>query len=272
MNRNLTTQSKILNQSMNEYQALSLHRPEDKDYVIEKKKQGLILCYLYDNGELEPWDGEKVLKFFNDVALNIKDDSFKSRFKKMRVAKNAPTHWKFYYTNERIVATIPYGKTLKIGDIVDFFKTTVKRRAHKGHFISGFFPHSMLAGIVIRSKEGKPNTEHIAFVYKKKLLHEDKIVNYTLYFFNYGSQAQSENFCLRVKNLACNLQLKLLPLVKSNSLLPDKDILKLKSEITENLNKREFETRISTEKFRNYIIKTLYVGGIPFPIFPREHI
>jgi len=201
--------------------------------------------------------------------LNVKDDSFKSRFKKMRVAKNAPNHWKLYYTDERIVATIPYRNTQKIGDIVDLFKTTFKRRAHKNNYISGHFPHSMLAGIVIRSKEGKSKTEHIAFVYKNKILKDDKIVNYTLYFFDFGSQKQSENFCLRVKNLACDLQLKLLITLKNNNLLKEKEILKLKSKISENLKNNKFITNISTEKFKKYIIKTLYVGGIPFPLFTK---
>ena len=272
MNKSLNIENKIISQSIKEYHALSLYRPEDKDYMNKKKMEGLTLCYLYDNGELNPWQGEEILQFFNDVPINIKDDTFKSKYKKMRVAKRAPMHWKFYYTNERIVATIPYGKTQKIGDIVDLFRTTIKRRTHKNHYVAGFFPHSMLAGIVLRSRKDQQLTKHIAFVYKYKLPKEDKIVNYTLFFFNNGTQKKSEKLCLNIKNLACNLQLKLLPVAKNYGLLKEEEIKKLKSKILENLKNNNFITSISTEKFKQYSIQTLYVGGIPFPLFPREHI
>jgi len=272
MNKSLNIENKLISQYIKEYKALSLYRPEDKDYMNNKRLEGLPLCYLYDNGELNPWQGEEILQFFNDVPVNIKDDTFKSRFKKMRVAKRAPTHWKFYYTNERIVTTIPYGKTQKIGDIVDLFRTTIKRRTHKNHYVAGFFPHSMLAGIVLRSREDQKLTKHIAFVYKHKLLKEDRIVNYTLFFFNNGTQKKSEKLSLNIKNLACNLQLKLLPVAKNNGLLKENEVTKLKSEISENLKNNKFITNTSTERFKQYSIQTLYVGGIPFPLFPRERV
>ncbi|NVM19048.1 MAG: hypothetical protein HWN80_15140 [Candidatus Lokiarchaeota archaeon] len=267
MNKNLKPQRNIISQSIKEYQPLFLYRPKDKEYWDKKRKEGLAQFYLKEKGELIPWEGEKILKVFDNVTLNVKDDTFKSKFKKMRVAKRAPNKWKLYFTTERIVATIPYGKTLKIGDIVELFTTTFKRQSHKNYYVIGYFPHSMLAGIVLRLKQGKPTCEHIAFVYKNKL--KNRFVNYTLYFFNYGPQKQSEEFCLKFKNLACKLQLKLLKLVKDLSLLSQSELSKIRSKITENLDKKEFETRENREKFNNITIKTLYVGGIPLPIFPR---
>ncbi|NVM37880.1 MAG: hypothetical protein HWN81_19970 [Candidatus Lokiarchaeota archaeon] len=267
MNENLKPKSNIISQSINGYQPLFLYRPKDKEYWVKKRKEGLTQCYLKGKGELIPWEGEKILKVFDNVTLNIKDDTFKSKFKKMRVAKRAPNKWRLFFTTERIVATIPYGKTLKIGDIVDLFTTTFKRQSHKKHYIVAHFPHSMLAGIVLRLKQGKPNCEHIAFVYKNKL--KNRIVNYTLYFFNYGSQKQSEEFCLKFKNSACKLQLKLLKLVKDLSLLSQAEVSRIRSEITRNLDKKDFDMRENREKFKDITIKTLYIGGIPLPIFPR---
>jgi len=267
VNKTLKTPGNIISQSIKEYQPLFLYRPKDKDYWDNKRNEGLPQCFLKEKGELIPWEGENILKVYDNVTLNIKDDSFKSKFKKMRVAKRAPNKWRLFFTTERIVATIPYGKTQKIGDIVDLFTTTVKRQSHKNQYVVGHFPHSMLAGIVLRLKEGKNTCEHIAFVYKNKL--KDRIVNYTLYFFNYGSQKQSEEFCLKFKNSACKLQLKLLKLTTELSLLSKSEISRIRSKITENLDKKEFETREDREKFKNIIIKTLYVGGIPLPIFPR---
>ena len=257
----------LIHQSLNEYQPLFLYRPKDTEDWDKKRKKGLTCCYLNDKGELNPWDGEKILKSFDKVSLNVKDDTFNSKLKKMRVAKRAPNYWRFFFTNERIVATIPYGKTLKIGDIVDLFKTTLNRQAHKNDYIIGHFPHSMLAGIVLRLKEGKSTCDHIAFVYKNKF--KNRIVNYTLYYFNYGSQKQSEEFCLKFKNFACKLQLKLLKLVKELSLLSQTELSKIRSEITQNLQKQDFKISENKEKFKNITIKSLYVGGIPLPIFPR---
>jgi len=267
MKNNLQSQSNLIKRYVKEYQPLFLYRPQDKEDWKKKRELGLTHCYIRENGELIPWNNEEVLRSFDKITLNVKDDSFKSRFKKMRIAKRAPNHWKLFLTNERFVATILYGKTLKIGDIVDLFKTTFKRQAHKKHHIVGHFPHSMLAGIVIRSKEGKSNCEHIAFIYKNKI--KNSIVNYTLYFFNYGTQKHSEEFCLKIKNLACKLQLKLLQLAKELSLLSQSEISKIKAEVTKNLDNKKFEVRESKEKFKNITIKTLHVGGIPLPIFPR---
>lgn len=269
MKQNLKSSSNIIRKSIKEYKPLFLYRPEDKEYWNEKRKEGLLNCYLKENAKLNPWGGENVLKSFNKVTLNIKDDTSKSRFKKMRVAKRAPNQWNLFFTSERIVATIPYAKTLKIGDIVELFTTTIKRRSHKNHYVGANLPHSMLAGIVLRLREGKPTCEHIAFVYKHKLPTQNKIVNYTLYFFDYGSQTQSEKFCLKFKTLACELQLNLLLLVKDLSLLSNNDLIKLKSEISSNLKNKNFEINSSVEKFKSITIKTLFIGGIPFPVFPR---
>ena len=269
MKNNLKSNYNIINKSIKEYKPLLLYRPQDKEYWNEKRKEGLLHCYLNEKVELNPWGGENLLKTFNRVTLNVKDDSFKSKFKKMRVAKRAPNHWNLFFTSERIVATIPYGKTLKIGDVVDLFTTTMKRRSHKDHYVITHLPHSMLAGIVLRLSQGKPTCEHIAFVYKHLIPAQNRIVNYTLYFFNYGPQKQSENFCLKFKTLACKLQLNLLSLVKDLTLLSENDLIKLKSEISNNLNKEDFEVTSRVEKLKNITIKTLFVGGIPFPLFPR---
>ncbi len=270
MMENIKTRNAIVQQSIKEYQVLFRYRPEDYGYWNEKSEKGLTHCYIKDDGELIPWVGENILKSFNEVTLNIKDDTFDSKFKKMRVAKRAPNYWRFYYTTERIVATIPYGKTLKIGDAAELFKNTLKRQLHKNQYIVTHLPHSMLAGIVLRLQVGKSKCKHIAFVYKNKLVSQDRIVNYTLYFFEYGDSIQSEKFCLKVKNLACNLQLKLLPIAKENKLISNTDMELIRSEVSKNLKNNKFEISSSREKFRDFTIKTLYVGGIPNPIFPRS--
>lgn len=267
---NIKTQNDIFQQSIKEYQVIFLYRPEDDNYWNEKKDKGLTHCYIKNDGKLIPWEGESILKSFNEVTLNIKDDTFDSKFKKMRVAKRAPNYWRFYYTTERIVTTIPYGKTLKIGDVAELFKNTIKRKIHKNQYIVTCLPHSMLAGIVLRSQAGKSKCEHIAFVYKNTLKSQNRIVNYTLYFFNYGDSIQSEKFCIKVKNQACNLQLKLLPMAKEKKLISNIDMELIRSEVSKNLKNNKFETRTRREKFRDFTIKTLYVGGIPYPIFPRS--
>lgn len=278
------TTDNLIRQSIIEYQPLFLHRPEDKAQWKNKRKEGILHCYITENGELILWKNEKILKTYNDVTLNMKDDSFNSRFKKMRVAKHAPRHWRLFFTTERIVATIPYGKTLKIGDFAELIKTPIKRHFHKNHYISVHLPHSMLAGIVLRLNERK-TCDHIAFIYKnklvsktalntKKLSFQKRIVNYTLFFFDFGYQKQAEKFSLKLKNLAGNLQLNLLTLVKQNSLLSNSEILNIKSEISQNLNQRKFKTDLIKDGSiikKNISIKTLFVGGIPLPIFPREN-
>ena len=270
MLENIKNQNKVIQQSIKEYQVLFLYRPEDDNKWKEKSEKGLTHCYIKDDGKLKPWIGEEILKSFNDATLNLRDDSFDSKFKKMRVAKRAPNHWRFYYTNERIVATIPYGKTLKVGDIAELFKNTLKRQFHKNQYIIAHFPHSMLAGIVLRLQAGKSKCKHIAFVYKNKLQSQNRIVNYTLYFFDYGNPIEAEEFCLKIKNLACKLQLNLLPMVRETHLLSNTDIEIIRSEISKNLKCNEFDIRTSKGKLRDFTIKTLYVGGIPFPVFPRS--
>lgn len=258
-----------INQAIKEYQPLFVFRLRDKTYLDAKRKKGVLNCYLTEDGNLIPFEGEKILKTFKNVSLNVKDDSFKSQFKKMRVAKRAPNHWTLYLTSERIVAVIPYKKTLKIGDIVDLFKTTIKRVSHKDEFIVAHLPHSMLAGIVLRMRENKRTCDHIAFIYKNKLIPKKMIVNYTLYFFNYGPHKISEKFCLKVKNIAVNLQKGLLPLMKNMTLLSPTELSKINSEITQSLSQNKFKTEILRDKLRDVTIKTLFTGGIPFPIFPR---
>jgi hypothetical protein len=193
----------------------------------------------------------------------------------MRVAKRAPNNWRFYYTTERIVATIPYGKTLKIGDVAELFKNTLKRQLHKNQYIVTHLPHSMLAGIVLRLQTGTSKCKHIAFVYKNKLKSQDRIVNYTLYFFDYVDPIQAEKFCLTVKNLACNLQLKFLrnfyPSIKESHLLSNTEVEIIRSEVSNNLKNNKFDIRLSRQKFSDFTIKTLYVGGIPLPVFPRTN-
>lgn len=271
MIKNTKIQNYIVRQSIKEYQVLFLYRPEDRDYWNEKREKGLHHCYIKDNGVLNLWKGEKILESNNDVTLNFEDNTFNSKFKKMRVAKYAPNHWKFYYTTERIVATIPYRKTLKIGDFVELFKSTFKRQLHKNHYIVTHLPHSMLAGIVLRLQDGKSICNHIAFIYKNKIFSQNKIVNYTLYYFDYADPTQAEKIGLRLKDHACNLQLKLLPLVKETQLFSNIELENIRSEVINNLKNNTFEIRTSREKFKDFTIKTLYVGGIPLPIFPRSN-
>jgi hypothetical protein len=277
------TDMDVFSRSIVEYQPLFLYRREDEGMWSTKQNEGLLLPYISKDGTFHPWNGEKILYSFENATINIKDDSFESRMKKMRIAKRAPRKWKVYITSERIVAVIPFSKTMKIGDIVELFTTSVKRVIHRGEYIMVFLPHSMLAGIVIRLKQGV-TCKHIALVYKhqpvvgdatrlRRLAFQDRIVNYTLYLFDFAEgKEDAEKLSLDLQQLSATLQNGLLYQSSRASLLSHEDKNEIQQQLSENLRKG-FQNNWRRDGIllkRNYLIETLFVGGIPHPIYPRE--
>lgn len=261
------------------YKAISLVRPQEFPKWDESRKNGLLLPYLRERKgsvtpEIDLWTNEKVLFDFKDYFATYEE--FKEN-RKISPFRMAPKGWNIYVTDERVFAAIERQKT--VSGLL--FTVPFKKRKVRGEFLAIHLPHSMLAAIIIRYKANL-DCEHLALVYKQRKIYETstqeagRIVpgksfsNHTFWMFDLGDRTFTDDFADKLGDVAHRLQRKLLKRAASLNLVRKEQINEISEKLQENYEKGfTSEFKISGKLRKKALVRTLFLDGLGWPLFPR---
>ncbi|MDD1777295.1 MAG: hypothetical protein LUQ65_03930 [Candidatus Helarchaeota archaeon] len=261
------------------YKPISLVKPLDMPEWDESREKGRLLPYLkHKKGsfipEIDLWTNEKILFELKDYWATYEE--FKEN-KKTRPFKMAPRGWNIYITDERVFAAIERQKT--VAGII--FTLPFKKRKVRNQLLAVHFPHSMLAAIIIRYRKNL-ECEHLALVYKQQKIYETstqeagRIVlgksfsNHTFWIFDLGDRTFTDDFADKLGDTVHRLQQKLLKRAASLNLVKKEHMNEISNKLQENYEKGFNSEFKSFGKLRSKaLIRTLFLDGLGWPLFPR---